>query len=169
MISINEGRKKFWDSTEIAKGGQSWEKVYNFWGLYTNYQSAKILPNVYNRDNTCSFSNEWLKTTNLQLSQEKFKTCLRKLTIIAPFIHRNNILFNLKKKKSLTSFFFSKLSQKRCQGWHRLHCQRPQIVLKRMKQKRQLKKRWTVKKSKKNKKNLIKNKQKMEFFLFFNF
>ena len=40
-----------------------------------------------------NFSNKWLKTTNLQLSQKSFKTCLRKLIIIATFIHRNNLLF----------------------------------------------------------------------------
>ena len=32
-------------------------------------------------------------TQNSQLSQKSFKTCLRKLTIIPPFIHRNNLLF----------------------------------------------------------------------------
>ena len=43
-----------------------------------------------------------LKTTNLQLSQKSFKACLRKLIIIAPFIHRNNLSFYFKKlgKKS---------------------------------------------------------------------
>ena len=39
------------------------------------------------------FSNKWLKTTNLQLSKKSFRTCLRKMTIIAPFIPSNNLLF----------------------------------------------------------------------------
>ena len=88
------------------------------------------------------FSNKWLKTTHFQLSQKRFKTCLRKLTIIAPFIHRNNLYFiffkykNKKKKtkkrekesdKFLLLLNFSKLPQKRCQGGCRLHCQRPQV------------------------------------------
>ena len=40
-----------------------------------------------------NFSIKWLKTTNLQLSQKSFKTCLRKLIILATFIPRNNLLF----------------------------------------------------------------------------
>ena len=65
--------------------------------------------------------------TNSQLSQNSFKTCLRKLTIIAPFIHRNNLLFyfktnkkNWKRQKKTKKigqpfflFYFSKLPQKR--------------------------------------------------------
>ena len=79
-----------------------------------------------------------------QLSQKSFKTCFRKLTIIASFIYLN--LKNLKKiwkikKKSaqIFLFYFSKLPPKRCPGGRCLHPQRPQSVLMRMKQKRPLK------------------------------
>ena len=69
-----------------------------------SYISKKVL----------NFSNKWLRTTNLQLSQKSFKTSLRKLTIIASFIHRNNLLFYFflnkkiekKEEKNRTNFFF---------------------------------------------------------------
>ena len=49
------------------------------------------------------FSNKWLKTAHLQLSQKSFKACLRKLTIIASFIHHKNLLifFLIKKSKKI--------------------------------------------------------------------
>ena len=83
------------------------------------------------------FSNKWLKTAHLQLSQKSFKTCLGKLTIIAPFIPYSSSFFfffflNKKiKKKNQVKFFssnFSKLSPKRCPGGYHLHPQRPQRV-----------------------------------------
>ena len=53
-------------------------------------------------DKKCkNFSNEWLKTAHLQLSQKSFKTCLRKLTIIAPFIPWIIFYFNFFKIKKL--------------------------------------------------------------------
>ena len=94
-----------------------------------------------------NFSNKWLKTTHLQFSQKSFKPCLRKLTIIAPFIPHQKIKQTKKRRKKrrkkVWNFFFpfSKLPQKRCQGGRRLHCQSLKVFLKRMKQKRPLKKR----------------------------
>ena len=48
--------------------------------------------------------------TNLQLSQKSFKTCLGKLTIIAPFIPRNNLLFG-----QFFFYNFLKLPPNKCQ------------------------------------------------------
>ena len=51
--------------------------------LTTSQQFDKKCKTVQN------FSNKLLKMAHLQLSQKSFKTCLRKLTIIASFITRN--------------------------------------------------------------------------------
>ena len=40
----------------MAKAGPSCENEHKLPGVYTNYQSAKIPPNAYNQDHSCSFS-----------------------------------------------------------------------------------------------------------------
>ena len=85
-------------------------------------------------------SNEWLKTTNLQLSQKSFKTCLRKLIILEPFIPFNDLFFlflKIKQKKREKNF---KLPQKSAKGNAIYIVNALKVFLKKMKQKRPLKK-----------------------------
>ena len=91
MLSFDSSIQKSADlKTQFSSG--SWiERV-----LLTPYkQIEKKSKKVQN------FSIKWLKTTNLQLSQKSFKTCLRKLIIIATFIPRNNLLFYFFKIKKI--------------------------------------------------------------------
>ena len=80
---------------------------------------------------------------HLQLSQKSFITCLRKLTIIAPFILRNNLLvyfFLNKKKRDFFFFNFQNCPKKGAKGDAVYIVKALKVFLTRMKQKRPLKK-----------------------------
>ena len=92
---------------------------------------------------------------HLKLSQKSFKTFLRKLTIIASVIPRNNLFFLIKKakknqqkktkkrEKKVGQFFFfifRKCPKKGAKGDAVYIFNALQVFLKRMKQKRQLEK-----------------------------
>ena len=85
-------------------------------------------------------SNEWLKTTNLQLSQKSFKTCLRKLIILEPFIPFNDFFFFIFKNQTKKKRKNFKLPQKSAKGNAIYIVNALKVFLKKMKQKRSLKK-----------------------------
>ena len=94
-------------------------------------QTIEITQKKWTPANICKkvldFYNKWLKLT---ISQKGFKTCLRKLTIIAPFHSSQQFFFYGQKPttKSQIFFFFSKLPKKKCPGGRCLYRQRPQSV-----------------------------------------
>jgi len=141
MLSFDSSIQKSADLKTQSSSGSWIERV-----LLTPYKICKKSATFF----------YWLKTTNLQLSQKSFKTCLRKLIIIATFIPRNNLLFYLKskknqtnkknrKKKKLDNFFcfliFRNCPQKSANGDAINIVNAFKVFLKKMKQKRPLKKR----------------------------
>ena len=120
------------------------------------------------------FSNKWLITAHLQLSQKSLKTCLRKMTIIAPFISRNSLFFisknqkknKKKREKNLTHFLlfnFRNCPKKGAKGDAvYIIVNALKVFLNRMKQKRPLEKNQNLK----NKKKIIIKKKSDKNFLF---
>ena len=129
-----------------------------------------------------NFSNKWLKTTNSQLSQKSFKTCLRKLTIIARFIHRNNLLFyfltnkkieekNFKRRKKLDNIvifsIFRNCPKKGVKGDAIYFANSPKCLWRGFSRRDRWKKDKKSKKIKKSKKDLKKKKIRQVFFVIF--